>query len=173
VYAVGDHADACLTGWSGEAVPVDEMSLEQARQLLTQGLPQMAPTVEGGLLAVTGRWPLLLWLVNKILKNVAKTELDVSRTGAELCGRLPTRCHHDQTRRRQLRSSLMQLILGGGQALGEQLLDGVGAAVHQQVQLAALPEGEVAQHEVGRIHPARRAADTEAHPQVVPAAQGR
>jgi len=64
--------------------------LEQARQLLTQGLPQMAPTVEGGLLAATGRWPLLLRLVNKILKNVAKTELDVSRTGAELCGRLQT-----------------------------------------------------------------------------------
>lgn len=55
---------ALLAG-RGEAVPVDEMSLEQARQLLTQGLPQMAPTVEGGLLAATGRWPLLLRLVNK------------------------------------------------------------------------------------------------------------
>jgi hypothetical protein len=52
-------------------VRVDQMSPEQARALLTSGLPQLDPAVADGLLAVTGRWPLLLRLVNKVLANYA------------------------------------------------------------------------------------------------------
>jgi hypothetical protein len=43
----------------GTAVRVDQMSPEQARALLTSGLPPLDPAVVQGLLAVTGRWPLL------------------------------------------------------------------------------------------------------------------
>src|ERR1017187_9179023 len=49
-----------LLAGRGTAVRVDQMSPEQARALLTSGLPQLDPAVADGLLAVTGRWPLLL-----------------------------------------------------------------------------------------------------------------
>jgi hypothetical protein len=62
-----------VPGLLGErGVPVDEMSQEQAQKLLTSGLPPLNPAVVEGLLAVTGRWPLLLRLVNKILANAAR-----------------------------------------------------------------------------------------------------
>jgi len=60
-----------LLGGQAKAVLVDQMSGDQARQLLTAGLPPLDPAVAGKLLAVTGRWPLLLRLVNKILANAA------------------------------------------------------------------------------------------------------
>jgi WD40 repeat protein len=73
------------------AVQVDQMSAGQARALLMSGLPQLDPAVAEGLLAVTGRWPLLLRLVNKILADYAHVETDVSsvsRQGAVLLERL-------------------------------------------------------------------------------------
>ena len=53
---------------AGRGVPVlvDQMSAQQARELLTSGLPLLDPALVEGLLAVTGRWPLLLRLVSKI-----------------------------------------------------------------------------------------------------------
>ena len=60
-----------LLAGRGTAVRVDQMSPEQARALLTSGLPPLDPAVVG-LLAVTGRWPLLLRLVNKILADYAR-----------------------------------------------------------------------------------------------------
>ena len=79
-----------LLAGRGVAVPVDQMSPEQARALLTAGLPPLDEKVVQGLLAVTGRWPLLLRLVNKILADYAQmaTETDVSGQGALLLGRL-------------------------------------------------------------------------------------
>ena len=70
------------------AVRVDQMSAGQARRLLTAGLPPISPELVGELLAVTGRWPLLLRLVNKILVNTESTGADVSAAGAELLERL-------------------------------------------------------------------------------------
>ena len=55
-----------LTG-RGAAVLVDQMTCEQARVLLTAGLPPLDEAAIEGLLAATGRWPLLLRLVNRIL----------------------------------------------------------------------------------------------------------
>lgn len=70
------------------AVKVDQMSPEQARMLLMAGLPQLDPAVVQGLLAVTGRWPLLLRLVSKILADYARLATDVSAQGAVLLQRL-------------------------------------------------------------------------------------
>ena len=70
------------------AVKVDQMSPEQARALLTTGLPQLDPVVVQGLLAVTGRWPLLLRLVSKILADYARLATDVSAQGVVLLQQL-------------------------------------------------------------------------------------
>src|SRR5258708_13862551 len=48
------------------------MSAEQARRVLMAGLPPLDPALVEGLLAVTGRWPLLLRLVNENLKYVER-----------------------------------------------------------------------------------------------------
>ncbi len=77
-----------LLAGRGAAVRVDQMSPEQARALLTAGLPPLDPAVAEGLLAVTGRWPLLLRLVNKILADYARVAPDVSAQGAVLLERL-------------------------------------------------------------------------------------
>ncbi len=71
------------------AVVVDQMSPTQARRLLTGGLPLLDPAVVDGLLEVTGNWPLLLRLVNKILINAAAADpTAVSKAGAWLLERL-------------------------------------------------------------------------------------
>jgi hypothetical protein len=80
-----------LVAGRGVAVRVDQMSPEQARALLMSGLPQLDPAVAEGLLAVTGRWPLLLRLVSKILAdyaNYAEMATDVSAQGAVLLAQL-------------------------------------------------------------------------------------
>jgi hypothetical protein len=77
-----------LLAGRGPAVRVDQMSPEQARALLTSGLPPLDPAVTEGLLAVTGRWPLLVRLVSKILADYARMAPDVSTKGAVLLDRL-------------------------------------------------------------------------------------
>jgi WD40 repeat protein len=77
-----------LLAGRGTAVRVDQMSPEQARRLLISGLPPLAPALVAGLLAVTGRWPLLLRLANKILANAAQAGADVPAAGARLLARL-------------------------------------------------------------------------------------
>ena len=64
------------------------MSPMQARSLLTAGLPRLDEKVVRGLLAVTGRWPLLLRLVNQILADYIRVAADVSAQGAVLLARL-------------------------------------------------------------------------------------
>ncbi|HEV2373673.1 MAG TPA: NB-ARC domain-containing protein [Streptosporangiaceae bacterium] len=75
---------------AGEAVAVrvDQMSSEQAQRLLTDGLPPLDPLVVRGLLAVTGRWPLLLRLVNKILADASRTGADTAVVAVRLLERL-------------------------------------------------------------------------------------
>ena len=77
-----------LLAGRGTAVRVDQMSPEQARALLTAGLPPLDSAVAQGLLAVTGRWPLLLRLVNKILADYARVAADVIAQAAVLLERL-------------------------------------------------------------------------------------
>ena len=72
------------------AILVDQMSDGQARALLTSGSLRLDETVVAGLLEVTGRWPLLLRLVNKILVDYARVASDVSAQGAMLVERLRT-----------------------------------------------------------------------------------
>ena len=80
-----------LLARQGTAVQVDQMSPEQAHTLLTAGLPPLDETVAAGLLEVTGRWPLLLRLVNKILADYAGLAPDVSAKGTVLVERLRER----------------------------------------------------------------------------------
>jgi len=77
-----------LLGGHAVAVLVDQMSVEQSRRLLAVGLPPLDSMVVRGLLAVTGRWPLLLRLVNKILANAAGTGADVRAVGGQLLEQL-------------------------------------------------------------------------------------
>jgi WD40 repeat protein len=69
-------------------VQVDEMSSQQARQLLSSGLPGLSWRICEELLAVTGRWPLLLQLANGILRNAAQAGQDTDLAGTQLLGRL-------------------------------------------------------------------------------------
>jgi WD40 repeat protein len=77
-----------LLGGEAVAVRVDQMSAEQAERLLTDGLPPLDPLVVRGLLAVSGRWPLLLRLVNKILADAGRTGADMAAVAARLLERL-------------------------------------------------------------------------------------
>ena len=70
------------------SVLVDRMSPEQARTVLTSGAPKLDPAVVPDLLAATGRWPLLLRLVNRILADYARASGDVSAQAAALCERM-------------------------------------------------------------------------------------
>jgi hypothetical protein len=69
-------------------VPVDQMSQTQALALLTAGLPPLAPALAAALVHESGRWPLLLRLVSKILADQAKLEPDVTAVAQDLVGRL-------------------------------------------------------------------------------------
>jgi hypothetical protein len=73
-------------GAAAVAVRVDQMSETQARAMLLAGLPPLPAAVADGLAEVTGRWPLLLRLVNKILASQAK--LDVVSAAIALLGQL-------------------------------------------------------------------------------------
>jgi WD40 repeat protein len=69
-------------------VGVDQMTASQARALLLVGLPPLPHEVVAGLLEVTGRWPLLLRLVNKFLTGQTRLQPDVTTTAREFLGRL-------------------------------------------------------------------------------------
>jgi WD40 repeat protein len=72
-----------LLAGRGVTVKVGEMTPDQARDLLTAGLPRIDPEVIQGLLAVTGRWPLLLRLVNQILAAYAEAAAAPSAVSAQ------------------------------------------------------------------------------------------
>jgi WD40 repeat protein len=79
-----------LLAGHGTAVLVDQMTPEQAQVLLTRDLPFLEEKVIQGLLDVTGRWPLLLRLVNKILADHSRLapQADVSVQATALLDRL-------------------------------------------------------------------------------------
>jgi hypothetical protein len=64
---------------SAELVRVDEMDRGEAEQLLTAGVGGMSGGVVAGLLAVTGRWPVLLALVN----GAIRADLNAGRRAEE------------------------------------------------------------------------------------------
>ena len=64
------------------------MSETQARALLSAELPPLPAAVAAGLLKETGRWPLLLRLVNKILADQAQLQPDIAAAAEDLLGRL-------------------------------------------------------------------------------------
>jgi hypothetical protein len=74
----------------GASVPVkvDQMSGTQAHSLLSTELPPLPAAVAAGLLEETGRWPLLLRLVNKILADQAQLQPDIAAAAEDLLGRL-------------------------------------------------------------------------------------
>jgi WD40 repeat protein len=75
---------------AGTSVPVkvDQMSETQARALLLAGLPPLPPAVAGGLMKETGRWPLLLRLVNKILADQVLLQPEIAAAAEDLLDRL-------------------------------------------------------------------------------------
>jgi hypothetical protein len=78
---------------TGAAVPVrvDQMTGKQARALLLNGLPPLPPALATGLLEETGRWPLLLRLVNKILASQAALGPGITAAAEGLLGALRSR----------------------------------------------------------------------------------
>ncbi|MEV0731570.1 NB-ARC domain-containing protein [Polymorphospora sp. NPDC050346] len=71
------------------SVRVDQMSRTQARQVLVAGLvPEPSSSVLEGLLVETGRWPLLLRLINKIMVDQTRSHTDVDEVARELLQRL-------------------------------------------------------------------------------------
>ncbi|RGA04578.1 hypothetical protein DI270_012790 [Microbispora triticiradicis] len=73
-----------VSGHTVAAVPVDQMSDVQARAVLLADLPDLPPDVISGLLAETGRWPLLLRLVNRVLRDQVRLRTDSAVVGREL-----------------------------------------------------------------------------------------
>ena len=94
VFPVGGRCARLVTtripSLAAGAVPVrvDQMSQAQALALLGAGLPPLAAGLAGALVEETGRWPLLLRLVNKILADQAKLQPDITKASEDLLGRL-------------------------------------------------------------------------------------
>ncbi|MEU6245363.1 NB-ARC domain-containing protein [Streptomyces sp. NPDC047024] len=107
-FLIGGHACARLvTTRVPAALPdgsvpvlVDQMSPEQARRLLTWEMPALRDELVDDLLAVTGRWPLLLRLINRLLHEVGPGASEVNAEAARLLHRLlnrgPTAADSDQ-----------------------------------------------------------------------------
>ncbi|MEV1178566.1 NB-ARC domain-containing protein, partial [Nonomuraea sp. NPDC049784] len=85
---VTTRVPALNAGHTVTAVPVDQMSVVQARAVLLADLPTLPPDVLDGLLAETGRWPLLLRLVNRILRDQVRLRTDSAVVGRELLAAL-------------------------------------------------------------------------------------
>ena len=72
-------------------IKVDAMPDPVARRLLTRGLPAMAAGLERDLLDLTGRWPLLLNLVNHRLAGDVEDRAGIDTAAAAAAGRLRER----------------------------------------------------------------------------------
>ncbi|WP_231949839.1 NB-ARC domain-containing protein [Alloactinosynnema sp. L-07] len=77
-----------LVGGESIPVPVDQVTQEQARLLLTAELPALPPAVIRDLVAETGRWPLLLRLVNKVLSDQVTVHADAAAAARSLVDQL-------------------------------------------------------------------------------------
>jgi WD40 repeat protein len=78
-----------LVAGSSVPVKVDQMSVTQARAVLLADLPQRPPSaMVDALVSETGRWPLLLRLVNKVLVDQARLHSDIAAVARELLERI-------------------------------------------------------------------------------------
>jgi WD40 repeat protein len=82
--------NASLAAGTRMPVKVDQMSQAQARALLLAGLPPLATVITEGFIEETGRWPLLLRLVNKILADQLRFQPDITEAAETLLDRLRT-----------------------------------------------------------------------------------
>ncbi|MET9469041.1 NB-ARC domain-containing protein [Streptomyces sp. NPDC006544] len=64
-------------------VRLDEMTSEQAREVLTRDLPELPEETVAGLLRATGRWPLLLRLTNRLIVRRTATGAAAATAAAE------------------------------------------------------------------------------------------
>jgi WD40 repeat protein len=80
--------NASLAAGGRAPVRVDRLSQRQAYAVLSAGLPPLPPAVAAALIAETRRWALGLRLVNKILADRARIQLDVTVAAEDLLGRL-------------------------------------------------------------------------------------
>jgi len=77
-----------LIGPRGVPVRVDQVSPPQARAMLTWDLPPLPDRLVEGLLRETGRWPLLLRLVNTLLAKQVETGTRAEQAAADITDRL-------------------------------------------------------------------------------------
>jgi WD40 repeat protein len=69
-------------------IDVDQMSLNQARQVLTAELPDLPEDTLQPLLAITGRWPLLLRTTNRLIRAETTSGLDAEVAANSVLQRL-------------------------------------------------------------------------------------
>ncbi|MGX1471200.1 UNVERIFIED_CONTAM: WD40 repeat protein [Streptomyces canus] len=69
-------------------IRVDQMTVEQAEQVLTRDLPRLSSRLVEDLLTVTGRWALLLRLANQLLVNHVEAATDASIAAEDLLQQL-------------------------------------------------------------------------------------
>ncbi len=79
---------ATFSGTAVNRIDVDVMSPAAARRLLTRELPAMASGHERDLLTLTGRWPLLLSVVNRRLADEVGRGAEIDAAAAAFAGRL-------------------------------------------------------------------------------------
>ncbi|MGI8816406.1 MAG: NB-ARC domain-containing protein [Pseudonocardia sp.] len=77
-----------LVAGRGVPITIDQPSAEQAKLMLTWCLPSLPAAQVEALLVETGRWPLLLRLVNKVLAAQARTSVDLTGPAEEVRQRL-------------------------------------------------------------------------------------
>jgi NB-ARC domain len=91
-FAAGKHDCARLVttrnpqvlAGQGRTVVVDQMPADQARAVLAHQLPSLDHVMADRLLRVTGRWPLLLRLANRILVNAVRAGVDANVAAEQL-----------------------------------------------------------------------------------------
>lgn len=66
------------------SIPVDEMSPDQARAVLTWQLPPLPDDITESLLRATGRWALLLRLANRLIAEQVATGADVTTAATDM-----------------------------------------------------------------------------------------
>ncbi|MEV8416460.1 NB-ARC domain-containing protein [Streptomyces niveus] len=73
------------------SIPVDEMSPDQARAVLTWELPPLPDDITEALLRATGRWALLLRLANRLIAEQVSTGADVTTAATDMLRELSAR----------------------------------------------------------------------------------
>ncbi|MFD6332821.1 NB-ARC domain-containing protein [Streptomyces niveus] len=73
------------------SIPVDEMSPDQARAVLTWELPLLPDDITEALLRATGRWALLLRLANRLIAEQVSTGADVTTAATDMLRELSAR----------------------------------------------------------------------------------